>query len=77
METRTLPGVLEDLINNQAKISVVMDSYGSLLGVVSLEDVIETLLGLEIVDETDKATDLQILARKKWEERAKKYGLVE
>jgi len=77
LETRTLPGVLEDLINNQAKISIVVDSYGSLLGVVSLEDVIETLLGLEIVDETDKATDLQILARKKWEERAKKYGLVE
>lgn len=77
LETRTLPGVLEDLIGNQTKISVVVDSYGSLLGVVTLEDVIETLLGLEIVDETDKATDLQILARKKWEERAKKYGLVE
>lgn len=77
LETRTLPGVLEDLISNQTKISVVVDSYGSLLGVVTLEDVIETLLGLEIVDETDKATDLQILARKKWEERAKKYGLVE
>jgi len=77
LETRTLPGVLEDLINNQTKISVVVDNYGSLLGVVSLEDVIETLLGLEIVDETDKATDLQLLARKKWQERAKKYGLVE
>lgn len=77
LETRTLPGVLEDLIKNQTKISIVVDSYGSLLGVVTLEDVIETLLGLEIVDETDKATDLQILARKKWEERAKKYGLVE
>jgi len=77
LETRTLPGVLEDLIKNQTKISIVVDSYGSLLGVVTLEDVIETLLGLEIVDETDKATDLQILARKKWEERAKKLGLVE
>jgi len=77
LETRTLPGVLEDLIGNQTKISVVVDNYGSLLGVVTLEDVIETLLGLEIVDETDKATDLQALARKKWEERAKKYGLVE
>jgi len=76
LETRTLPGVLEDFIKNQTKISIVVDNYGSLLGVVSLEDVIETLLGLEIVDETDKATDLQLLARKKWEERAKKYGLV-
>ncbi len=76
-EERTLPGVLEDLIAKQSKISIVVDQYGSLLGVVTLEDVIETLLGLEIVDETDKAIDLQQLARKKWEERAKKSGLVE
>jgi len=76
-EERTLPGVLEDLIAKQSKISTVVDQYGSLLGVVTLEDVIETLLGLEIVDETDKAIDLQQLARKKWEERAKKSGLVQ
>lgn len=75
-DERTLPGVLEDLIAKQSKISTVVDQYGSLLGVVTLEDVIETLLGLEIVDETDKAADLQQLARKKWEERAKKTGLV-
>jgi len=75
-DERTLPGVLEDLIAKQSKISTVVDQYGSLLGVVTLEDVIETLLGLEIVDETDKAIDLQQLARKKWEERAKKSGLV-
>lgn len=75
-DERTLPGVLEDLIAKQSKISTVVDQYGSLLGVVTLEDVIETLLGLEIVDETDKAIDLQQLARKKWEERAKKTGLV-
>jgi len=76
-EDRTLPGVLEDLIAKQSKISIVVDQYGSLLGVVTLEDVLETLLGLEIVDETDKAIDLQQLARKKWEERAKKLGLVD
>jgi len=73
---RTLPGVLEDLLAKQLKIAIVVDQYGSLLGVVTLEDVLETLLGLEIVDETDKAIDLQQLARKKWEERAKKLGLV-
>lgn len=76
-QDRTLPGVLEDLIAKQSKISIVVDQYGSLLGVVTLEDVLETLLGLEIVDETDKAIDLQQLARKKWEERAKKLGLVD
>jgi len=42
-----------------------------------MEDVIETLLGLEIVDETDNATDMQVLARKQWEERARSIGLLE
>jgi CBS domain containing-hemolysin-like protein len=42
-----------------------------------MEDVFETLLGLEIVDESDAVADLQELARKRWEERARKIGLVD
>jgi CBS domain containing-hemolysin-like protein len=42
-----------------------------------MEDVLETLLGLEIVDEMDAVADLQDLARKKWEERARQLGLIE
>ncbi len=76
-EEQTLPGLLEKFIEEKIKIAIVMDQYGSLLGVVTLEDVVETLLGLEIVDETDSAVDLQMLARKKWEERARKLGLLE
>ena len=41
-----------------------------------MEDVIETLLGLEIMDETDEVIDLQKYARQKWEERARKMGLI-
>jgi CBS domain containing-hemolysin-like protein len=41
-----------------------------------MEDLIETLLGIEIMDETDNVADLQELARKKWQERAKKRGLI-
>ena len=44
---------------------------------MSQEDVIETLLGLEIMDESDNVADLQQLARKSWEKRAKKLGLIE
>ena len=40
-----------------------------------MEDVIETLLGLEIMDESDNVADLQLLARKNWESRAKKLGV--
>jgi CBS domain containing-hemolysin-like protein len=42
-----------------------------------MEDVIETLLGLEIMDESDNVADLQVLARKNWENRAQKAGVID
>ncbi len=50
---------------------------GSVVGLVTMEDVFETLLGLEIMDEQDAVADLQELARQKWKERAKRLGLLE
>ena len=54
----------------------MVGEYGEVIGLVTLEDVIETLLGLEIMDESDSVSDLQSYARKKWEERAKKLGII-
>ena len=54
-----------------------MDEYGSVSGIVSMEDVIETLLGLEIVDESDNVEDLQHLARENWKVRAKRLGIID
>jgi len=45
-------------------------------GIVTMEDVMETLLGMEITDETDSTVDMQTLARKNWEERALRIGLI-
>jgi len=75
-ENRKLPDLLEDLIQSKRKLAAVVNEFGSVLGVVTLEDAVETLLGIEIVDESDGEADLQALARQKWEERAKKLGLV-
>ena len=55
-------------------IALVVDEYGSVSGLVSQEDVIETLLGLEIMDESDSVADLQAHARKSWKNRAKRMG---
>ena len=46
-------------------------------GLVTMEDVIETLLGVEIVDESDHIEDMQLLARRNWEHRARRLGLVD
>ena len=56
-------------------IALVIDQYGSAVGIITLEDVIETLLGLEIVDEHDEEIDMQEFARKQWKKRAEKMGL--
>ncbi len=64
------------LIERKAHIAIVVDEYGMVSGLVTMEDLFETLIGLEIVDEMDDVEDMQVLARKNWEARAKKLGLI-
>ena len=63
------------LMTYKAHIAAVTDDYGAILGLVTLEDLFETILGLEIVDEMDDVEDLQKKAREIWESRAKKLGI--
>ena len=63
------------LLGDRQHIALVIDQYGSAVGIITLEDVIETLLGLEIVDEQDSDVDLQQVARDQWKARAEKIGL--
>ncbi|MFK7799445.1 MAG: CNNM domain-containing protein [Aureispira sp.] len=71
-----IPTLFEKLIESRNYMAVVVDNYGAVSGVVTVEDIIETLLGLEIMDESDNVEDLQILARQNWETRAKRLGLI-
>lgn len=73
----SIPSLFETLIEKREHLALVVDEYGSVSGLVTQEDVIETLLGFEIMDESDNIADLQNLARKRWEQRAKKMGLLE
>lgn len=72
-----IPLLFEKLIERRDHIALVVDEYGSVSGLVTIEDVIETLLGLEIMDESDNVADLQQYARKSWETRAKGFGILE
>ncbi|MGY5845896.1 CNNM domain-containing protein [Salegentibacter sp. HM20] len=71
-----IPELFEKFVQQRAHITLVVDEYGYSLGLVTMEDIIETLLGLEIMDESDSVEDMQLLARKNWEKRAKRLGLI-
>jgi CBS domain containing-hemolysin-like protein len=62
-------------IAERHQIMLVVDEFGTNVGLLSFEDVIETIFGIEIMDEKDKVADLQLHARKLWKERAKKMGI--
>jgi len=75
-ENLPLPDLLERLLDRLEHIALVVDEYGGMAGIVSMEDVVETLLGMEIVDEADSVEDMQALARQQWFKRAKELGMV-
>lgn len=63
--------LLDKFITRQEHIFLVVDEYGATEGLITLEDAIETLLGVEIVDEDDSVEDMRKLARELWEQRRK------
>jgi len=67
--------LFDEMVKENRHISLVIDEYGGVAGVVTLEDIIETLTGLEIIDEKDMVQDMQKLARAQWAKRAKRMGL--
>ncbi len=74
-ETLSLTRAFNLITEADAHIALIVDEYGDMQGILTLEDIIETLLGLEIVDEGDEAADMRELARKRWHKRARKLGL--
>jgi CBS domain containing-hemolysin-like protein len=75
-KTLPLPRVFERMLERREHIALVVGEYGGTSGIVTMEDVIETLLGLEIVDEADTEQDMQRLARERWAARAERLGVL-
>ena len=64
-ENLPVPTLIDQFVKRKTHLFIVYDSYGQTAGVVTLEDAIETLLGVEIVDEMDEVEDLQLFAKDK------------
>ena len=67
--------LFQRFIAERHHIMLVTNEFGTTIGLVTLEDIIETIFGIEILDETDRHPDLQQHARNLWQERAKKMGI--
>jgi CBS domain containing-hemolysin-like protein len=74
-QTSSLQVAFEAFIEKRSHIMLVVDEYGSMSGILTLEDILETVLGIEIIDEGDQIDDMRKLARRLWKKRAKKMGL--
>ena len=71
----SLERVMDEMLDKRDHLLLVLDAYGGLDGVVTLEDVVETLIGIEIVDEADTTVDMRQLARQRWRDRIQRLGI--
>jgi len=68
-ETLYVPTLLHTLLAERTHICLVIDEYGDVQGIVTLEDMIEALMGFEIVDERDQSANMQAVAKQRWRQR--------
>jgi CBS domain containing-hemolysin-like protein len=66
-DSKSVAEIMDDFIKQREHLFLVVDEYGGTAGIITLEDAVETLLGVEIVDESDTVDDMREYARQRWE----------
>lgn len=68
-DTISAKSAFRKLLDEKQHLAFIYDEYGSWLGIITLEDILEKIIGEEIVDETDIVPDMRLLAKKRWDSR--------
>lgn len=76
-EKRKIKDIWEKMMKKKEQISIVINEYGGFQGILTMEDIIESVLGLEIMDEKDMVADMQKLAKERWQKKRKDNSLLE
>lgn len=76
-EEMSISDIWESLLKQKSQIGLIIDEYGCFQGILTMEDIIETIFGLEIIDEYDEVTDMQQYARERWQQRQKKFKTIQ
>ena len=72
-EETSVSDIWESLLKTKDQIALIIDDYGCFQGIITLEDIIETILGMEVIDENDTITDMQQYAKERWLKRKNQY----
>ena len=72
-EESSVSEIWDSLLKHKEQIAIIIDEYGGFQGILTLEDIIETIFGLEIIDENDEVSDMQQFARERWKQRQRRF----